>query len=514
MVPSEDLFSLIKSLSKSEKGHFKKYASKHVIGEQNHYIKIFDAIERQKEYDEQALKEEFKDESFLNSFAPFKVYLFNLILKSLTVYHADKSADAYLNRTLLNTEILFKKGIYKPALKHLIKAKSIAYHYEKFDTLLSLIDWEKRIILLGTFETKIIQMINKLLPERENILKLIHNIYEYESLAVRSNKLVTTSDRTRNKEDLKNIKSFLSEPLLSDERKALSDTARFFHHNVCSFLHFEAGNLNQSYKFCKKNVLLMEQHPDRIKEYPIRYLATLQNLLVFETKQNKLKEANLILNKARKAASESEGEIKNIEVKTFEWTGTSELIMLINACEFDKAQQLVPQIALKLNEFSDKIDKAYEFVFRYYISYLYFILGKFDKAKSWLDPVVNAGKSETRQDIISFSLILNLLLHFEKGNALVLEYFGKSANRYMIKKNTLNKLESLLLNFVYKKLPRLDNGSPELKKACLDLREQVNEVLKDPFEQKALSYFDINAWIESQISGKKIVDVIKPKTSN
>jgi len=94
MTPSEDLFLLIKSLTKSEKGHFKKYASKHVIAGENKYIKIFNAIERQKAYNEAELKEKFRDESLLKSFAPFKVYLFDLILKSLTVFHANRSVNA------------------------------------------------------------------------------------------------------------------------------------------------------------------------------------------------------------------------------------------------------------------------------------------------------------------------------------------------------------------------------------------------------------------------------------
>jgi len=44
MKPSTELFDLIRSLSQSEKRYFKVYASKHVIGKENNYVRLFEAI--------------------------------------------------------------------------------------------------------------------------------------------------------------------------------------------------------------------------------------------------------------------------------------------------------------------------------------------------------------------------------------------------------------------------------------------------------------------------------------
>ena len=68
MVASSDLFQLIKSLSKTEKRHFVLYSTKHVIGEQNGYMKLFYAIEKQKEYDEGKIKKQFVNDSFIKRF--------------------------------------------------------------------------------------------------------------------------------------------------------------------------------------------------------------------------------------------------------------------------------------------------------------------------------------------------------------------------------------------------------------------------------------------------------------
>ncbi len=57
---SNSLHELIKSLNKSEKRYFKVFSSRHTIGEENSYIKLFDFIDKMDEYDEEELFKCFK----------------------------------------------------------------------------------------------------------------------------------------------------------------------------------------------------------------------------------------------------------------------------------------------------------------------------------------------------------------------------------------------------------------------------------------------------------------------
>ena len=63
MKPSTELFSLIKSLTKSEKRFFKLNSSLQ-SGDKN-YLKLFDYIEKQNSYNEEKLKNNFKGEKFI-----------------------------------------------------------------------------------------------------------------------------------------------------------------------------------------------------------------------------------------------------------------------------------------------------------------------------------------------------------------------------------------------------------------------------------------------------------------
>ena len=125
MKPSSDLFKLIKSLTKSEKRFF-KLSSSLQSGDKN-YLKLFDAIEKQNTYDEAAIKEQFKNETFINHLPSEKNHLHRLILKSLRIYNGENSINSILQDSIKNIEILYEKALYSECSKILVKAKKTAY---------------------------------------------------------------------------------------------------------------------------------------------------------------------------------------------------------------------------------------------------------------------------------------------------------------------------------------------------------------------------------------------------
>src|SRR5437763_974746 len=95
-IASDHLFTLIKSLGKAEKRHFKIYSRKHVIGDENIYVRLFDAIDKQKIYNERALK----NQGQFHDLPTFKSWLYKAILKSLGEYHSSIGIDV---RDMLNS---------------------------------------------------------------------------------------------------------------------------------------------------------------------------------------------------------------------------------------------------------------------------------------------------------------------------------------------------------------------------------------------------------------------------
>ena len=80
--PSNDLFQLIQSLSKSEKRYFKLFATRH-FDKDNQYLKLFEAIETQLTYQEALLVPIFSEGKSAAHFAVLKKQLYESLLEAL-----------------------------------------------------------------------------------------------------------------------------------------------------------------------------------------------------------------------------------------------------------------------------------------------------------------------------------------------------------------------------------------------------------------------------------------------
>jgi len=136
---SSSLFELIQSLSQTEKRYFKVFLQKYVKGDRDNYARLFDAIDKQKVYDESKLK------SFPH-LAVMKVRLEENILWILQDFHSSKSVSEKLKREIRTIEILFQKRLLNHALKQIAKSKKSAEHYEEYLSLFELLKWEIKII--------------------------------------------------------------------------------------------------------------------------------------------------------------------------------------------------------------------------------------------------------------------------------------------------------------------------------------------------------------------------------
>src|SRR5438128_7801357 len=100
MTPSNELFLLIKSLSRAEKGYFKKFAFSNSSSGNSKYLRIFNEMELQNTYNEKALKEKIEDDISAKNFPAAKLYLYEIILRSLNSFYIGSTKDNELKESL------------------------------------------------------------------------------------------------------------------------------------------------------------------------------------------------------------------------------------------------------------------------------------------------------------------------------------------------------------------------------------------------------------------------------
>ena len=91
------------------------------------------------------------------------------------------------------------------------------------------------------------------------------------------------------------------------------------------------------------------------------------------------------------------------------------------------------------------------------------------------------------------------------------EYTVKSTCHFLYKRRELYQYETAILNFIKNKISKNLNNK-ELIQAFIDLKGELEEIVKDPLEQNALESFNFIYWLQSKIENRPFGEIVREKT--
>ena len=154
----DNLFVLVKSLTKSEKRQFKLYVGRLGVNEDSKFLLLFKLLERQKVYEEKLiLKDGFVKKQQLSN---LKAHLYKQILISLKLNPSRQNLRIQLREQLDFATILYHKGLYKQSLKILDNAKTLAIKIKKKILLTRLLSLKKLLNLNTSQEVLVIELMH------------------------------------------------------------------------------------------------------------------------------------------------------------------------------------------------------------------------------------------------------------------------------------------------------------------------------------------------------------------
>lgn len=497
MKPSTELFDLVKSLSKSEKRFF-KLSSSLQSGEKN-YLKIFDVIDKQRTYDEEAIKDQFKNETFIKHFPSEKNHLYKLILKSLRSYHSDNSVSSMLKQEIKNIEILYKKALFKECNKFLARAKKIAIEREKFYYWFELLSWEKLLLEEAYEAGEFTKDLDALIKEEQEVIEKLRNLAAYHVLYSKINYVFRSGGYVRSDKDKALVEEISHHPLIIGRNTALSHRAATICYYIQGFCATANVDKETAYtKFMKVKEILDAKSLIR-DDLPKRYILTLSNILKLQIDTGRIDEALDMIKLMRSISKKPAFASDDITLRVFKSTYLAEMRIYEKQGEFEKAVKNIDTVVKGLEENEGKINKEQELLFLNTISTVYFGAGMYKESLQWLNRVLNDNEPNLRQDLYSYARLFNLVVHFELGNYDLLEYIIKSTYRYLSRRQRDHDLEVVILNYM-KKLIR-GAQSTELKDIFVDFKQELGEQISRHNDQIILDYFDFMVWIESKIKG-------------
>lgn len=508
---SDKVFQLIKSLSKAEKRYFKVYTSKQAGDRNNHQV-LFDAIDKQTEYDETLLKKNLKNATLVRSLPIAKTRLYDVILRALDAYHSNSSIDAQLKRTLHCAEILYKKSLYGQSQKLLDGAKKLAYKYDKHTSLLEIFMWEKLLIEKDNYENIGDEQLEAMMHENTRITKLIEVYNDFWGIKSRLFNILNKRGKARTEEGLTRLKSIIDDTLLNREAEHLFHQSEYLYNHIYSAYYFGVGDYSNSFKYLKANVEHIEDNLDKFQEEPNIYFSILTNIVYVASQLKDFDAVFLYLSKLRELPKTLD--IKNnedLEIKLFSSANSIELTIYFLTGEFEKGLALIPQIENGLMLYENKLNSVRKAFFYFNIAIIYFGAKHYSDALRWTNKLLNDIDINKSLDIYCFGQLLNLLIHIELQNKNLLPYALRSTQRYLSTRNRYFKFETSFLELISKLLKSPDKVSEnEHYEVFL---EKVEPLKDDQLEKTAFEYFDFISWAEAKSSNREFGEVVRAKAS-
>ena len=502
----DNLFVLVKSLSKSEKRQFKLFVGRLGVNEDSKFLTLFNILEKLSSYNEAViLKKGIVKKQQLSN---LKAHLYKQILISLRLNPLHQNIRIQIREQLDFATILYHKGLYKQSLKILDKAKTLAIANEEKNIAYEIIELEK-VIESQYITRSISNRADELTIQAKEMSQQNVLASKLSNLSLQLYGLFLKTGYVKNDEEYKRITKYFNDRLPKYDINTLGFREKLWLYNAYLWYSFLIQDFLSCYKYSKKWVDLFYDNPKMIKLNPVFFLRGNQYLLeaLFFIRHHE---------KFKKTLSDLENitnekwfpKDDNVEGLTFLYVYTNKFNLHFMEGSFREGLPMVKDVLEGLKKYQNRIDEHHVMVFYYKIASLYFGIGENKKCIEFLDKIISNKSLQMREDLLCFSRILNLVAHYEAGLDYNLDALIKSTFKFLIKMEDLYEVQKEMIKF----LKELGDIYPhELKGAFIKILKKLKTYEDHPYERRAFLYLDIISWLESRIENKDVSEIIREK---
>jgi len=500
------LFLLIKSLSKSEKRQFKLYAGRLGGNADANFMALFTILDKMDGYDEQLIlkKTNIKKQQISNS----KAHLYKQILISLRLSPIHQNTRTQIREQLDFATILYNKGLYKQSLKILEKAKNAAVNKEENTLAYELVELEK-VIESQYITRSMSDRADVLAVEAKNISLKNVVVSKLSNLSLQLYSWFLKHGYVRGDADFKIVNDYYEARLPKYEFATLGFTGKMFLYQAKLWYGFITQDFLSCYRYSQKLVALFDEYPDMKQLHPVFYLKgvnyTLESLFYLQ-QTYKFNETLIALEDSIEYQRFFVNENTQLLSNLYLYQHKINLYYLEG--EFTKGTHFVPDVLNQIAKFGKKIDAHHVMLFYYKIGCMYFGAGDYKNCILYLNKIIKNKDLKMREDLLCYTRVLDLVAHYESGEDQHIDELIKSTYKFLLKMDNLYDVQRKMIKF----LRNLSDLYPhELKDAFKKLYKELKEFEDHPYEKRAFLYLDIISWLESNIEGIPVEEVVKRK---
>gem|GEM_PF-5356035 len=414
MKTSDELFLLIKSMTRNEKGYFKKFASINSKNGDGNYLRLFDCVAEMEAYDEKIIKQKFKGAKFLTQLNVTKLYLQKMIIKSLRNYHSESDPDIERLYGMIEVQMLLKKHLYDSALRTLRALKAKLETQEVQLTHLYLLQLEYQILLRKGMYEEILETVHDKFEVEKSEIRNYENLCHYRYLQALAMSRTQIEGYTRNETE-HDIRDILNDPMLTNPAAPLTFKAALHRLEIQNKCYLKIGDAQKAYESSLAMVETFRSNPEKINLLPYNYFASLNSLVNRCIASYKYKEALKYVDEIKKVLN-SKG-ITISDSQRFEMESQmreKELVIYGGMFEFKKGIEAEQKLLAFIG--GKPVRKEFKVTVLYFGAVCYFAEGRYDETLEKINELVHGDYDNIRKDIVLSAHILNILLHFQLKN--------------------------------------------------------------------------------------------------
>ncbi len=505
---SDTLFTLIKSLKKSEKRYFKVSVTD---SSDKKFSRLFDLIDAQKKFNDNEI---LKKDRTINpaQLSNLKAHLYTKILQNLRDYNSSSLPNIKIRDMIDHAEILFNKSLYSQCGEVIKKAKKMAVKSDNLEMQLEILKWEKQMLAHSSGRDNLART-DQVIKEVQDVNNRINNINSFSNLQFRLQSMYKKIGFIRNEHDYQEITKVFTDNIPYFVKEELSVSEKISLYNLYIGYYFFIQDFEKGYDYANKLVHIFQGEKALILSRLETYISSLNNLLIAQNKLMKYGEFRNTTRELRSLNTLPPAYLnENIRLRLQKYTFVHEFNRLFMKGDFERGVSLMNRINTGLEQFITQIDPHSKMILFYKTACLYFGNGDYQIAIKWLNEIINSQEGDLREDIHGFARILNLICHYELGNMELIEYYVRSTYRFLLKKEDLHQFQKYILNFLVRLKTNITED--ELRNRFKTLLQNLIPLSQDPYEKRAFIYFDILSWLESKIENRDIQEIIKEKANN
>ncbi|HLT80169.1 MAG TPA: hypothetical protein VKZ86_04020 [Cyclobacteriaceae bacterium] len=480
MYSIEHLFSLVKSMTKSEKRHF-RLTSDLQRGEKS-YMALYDILESSDAFDaalETTLKQRFRG----SSIEPARKHLYQVLIKSLRQFNNHQDVELKLMTWLQDSRILYYKGLHSLSLEQLIKVKRVALAHEKYMYFILAARQELQYLVRSQFggvsEDELIEKQEALKTIVAQESSSIRHAMLYEILLFRYWK----NGMVRSQEDV----TLLNDLLLEEYQVLNTQTIQSFHSQQLH-LHFQSiyftmiNNPEGGLTVFRELDELFQRHPHLWEASPLYYVHLLGGILENLRMMERYDELPYYLDRLRSVNQNSSGLSLIIKYMIFEY----ELQSLVDQRKYKEASALINQYQPDVDREIGQLTLQARLQVQFVLTRARFVMGDYSKALRIINEILNQPSGYIYRPLHVLCRLMNLQINAMLENTEYLVHAIRSVERKLKAEPKLFEVEKLVLTFLKRWLKL---------KPTPNLPEKLQELEGNPFERRVIHELNLPEWV-------------------